>query len=346
MNNKKNFQIEKKLSVLDAFKTFFLLVVVMIAFSVCLSVVAEIVASFKDMDSLELQKTPTFIIISQMLSGLIFITLFFVYNKRAKVKNKFATSDGQKISLLPISIAMVLAIICIFLLSPFFDLLDYWFRVPEEPVPMYDLMTTSFKYFMIGVLIYCLLPAIGEELIFRGIILRGLSSRFTGFVSILISSVLFCLVHGSLQQTFYQLLMGVILGILAYVGGSIVYSVILHFLNNLLVLLFSCFDIVGYLTEEAIYYNIFSMIFPIMLFLLGMFLVVVLMWVLKYLRNKNFFRYVDKKKKGTEEVVEEEKVGIKGFIKTLTYPEKLFLISGGIISFIIWLINTISMFAN
>ena len=49
---------------------------------------------------------------------------------------------------------------------------------------------------------------------------------------------------------------------------------------------------------------------------------------------------------GTKKVVEEEKVGIKGFIKTFTYPEKLFLISGGIISFIIWLINTISMFAN
>ena len=143
--------------------------------------------------------------------------------------------------------------------------------------------------------------------------------------------------------------MGILLGYLAYVGGSLVYSIILHFLNNLLVLLFGCFDIVGYLTERAIYYNIFSMIFPVMLFLLGMFLIVVLMWVLKYLRNKNFFRYVPKKKKKKMEeaaAIEEEKIGLKGMIKSFTYVEKLFVIGGLAIALLLWIVNTIAMFAN
>lgn len=349
MNSKNNFEIKKKLTVLDAFKAFFLILVAMITFSILLSVVLEIIASVKNISVEELQKTAPCIIVSQILSGLVFIVFFFVYNKSIKVENKFAVSDGEPISLLPISIAMVLSIICIFLLSPFFDLLDFLFEVPNQPLPLYDFMVTSFPYFMIGVVIYCVLPAIGEELIFRGIILRGLSSRFTGFVSILISSVLFALVHGSLQQTFYQLLMGIFLGYLAYVGGSLVYSIILHFINNLLVLLFGCFDIVGYLTEDAVYYNIFSYIFPIMLFLLGMFLVVVLMWVLRYLRNKNFFRYVDKKKKKDEEenvAAEPEKIGFAGMIKSLNGSEKLFIIGGLAISLTIWLINTIAMFAS
>jgi len=85
-----------------------------------------------------------------------------------------------------------------------------------------------------------------------------------------------------------------------------------------------------------------------MLFLLGMFLIVVLMWVLKYLRNKNFFRYVPKKKKKKAEEEEEapELLGFKGLVKSFNYSEKMFILAGLAISFVIWLINTISMFAG
>lgn len=347
MNSKKNFEVGKKFSVLDAFKAFFLLIVVMLSFSIVLTIVCEVIASVKNITTTELQKSTPFIVISQLLSGFIFIIFFIVYSRCVKVKGHAVIGDGQPISLLPISIAMVMAIICIFLLTPFFDLLDFAFKVPEEPVPLFELMQSSFPYFLFGVLLYAVLPAIGEELVFRGLILRGINSRFNGTVSIVLSAVLFALVHGSLQQTFYQLLMGIFLGYLAYVGGSVLYSVILHFLNNLLVLLFSCFDVVGYLSQRAIYYNIFSYIFPIMLFLLGMFLVVVLMWVLKYLRNKNFFRYIPKKKKKQmEETKEPELLGFKGMIKTFNYSEKMFILAGLGISFVIWLLNTISMFAG
>jgi hypothetical protein len=243
---------------------------------------------------------------------------------------------------------MVLAIICIFLLSPFFDLLDYLFKVPEYPLPLLDFVTSSFPAFMIGIILYAVIPAIGEELVFRGIILRSLGTKFNGFVTIFVSGLLFALVHGSLQQTFYQLLMGILLSYMAYVGGSLVYSIILHFINNTFVLLFGCFDIVGYLSQKAIYYNIFSMIFPVMLFLLGLFLIAVLMWVLKYLRNKNFFRYVPKKKKKTEvkELEVPVKVGFKGFVKEISYSEKMYLVGGLAIALLIWLVNTVSMFAG
>lgn len=347
MNSKKNFENNKNFSVLDTFRAFFLLIVIMIAFSLLFNVALEIIASVKDVDVKELRQTVPYGIVSSLLSGAIFIVFFFIYNKCIKVKNKFAISDGKPVSLLPISVSMVMAIICIFLLSPFFDLLDYLFKVPESPLPLFEFVTSSFSAFMIGVLLYAVIPAIGEELVFRGIILRGLNSKFNGVVSILISSVMFALVHGSLQQTFYQLLMGVLLGYMAHVGGSVVYSIILHFLNNVFVLLFGCFDIVGYLSQKAVYYNIFSMIFPVMLFLLGAFLLVVLMWVLKYLRNKNFFRYVSKKKKKELEQVEvPEKVGFKSIVKTLGSSEKMYLLAGVGIALLIWLINTVSMFAG
>jgi hypothetical protein len=143
----------------------------------------------------------------------------------------------------------------------------------------------------------------------------------------------------------YQLIMGIMLGYVACVGGSVLYSIILHFLNNAFVLLFGCFSLVGYLSEETYYYNIYSMIFPVCLFMLGAILVGILFWVLKYLRTKNFFRYVPKKKKKkmAEEPVE-TKLGLKDMWKNMEYKEKIFAIVGIILIGSIWLVNTISQF--
>ena len=73
------------------------------------------------------------------------------------------------------------------------------------------------------------------------IIQNTIHSKYNGFVAVTVSTLLFVLMHGALQQTVYQLVMGIMLGYVACVGGSILYSIILHFLNNTFVLLFGCF---------------------------------------------------------------------------------------------------------
>ena len=170
-------------------------------------------------------------------------------------------------------------------------------------------------------------------------------SKYNGFTAIFVSTLLFVLMHGALQQTVYQLIMGIMLGYVACVGGSILYSIILHFLNNAFVLLFGCFNLVGYLSEETYYYNIYSMIFPMCLFMLGAILVGILFWVLKYLRTKNFFRYTPKKKKKKQaETPVEPKLTLKDMWKNLKYNEKIFAFVSVLLIGIIWLINTISQF--
>ena len=211
-------------------------------------------------------------------------------------------------------------------------------------------MTTDTGYFFLGLFIFALLPAIAEELIFRGIIQTSLSTRYKGFTTIIISTLLFVLMHGSLNQTIYQFVVGIMLSYLALVGGSIIYSIILHFLNNALVVVFSCFDIVSYLSaSEAVYYNIFSMIFPFTIFLLGVSLVAILFWVLKYLRNKNFFRLDEHGKfitidKEAVAKINASKVGFKSFFSSMTYNEKIYSIVSFIIIAIIWISNTITGF--
>lgn len=341
-----------KYQVSDAFKCFFFLLITMAIVSLGLQVFVSIFANIKGIAYEEALISETVQIVTSISSPIVMIIFFFAYNGIRKIKNKDALNDGQKISLLPISVAIVLSIICVFLFTPFMNLVDYtfvsWGFQMDNSIPLADKMSGSFKYFALGILIFALLPAIGEELIFRGIIHKGLSARYNGFVVIIVTSLLFTLMHGSLQQTVYQVIVGIMLSYLAYVGGSVLYSIILHFLNNTLVLLFSCFNIVPYLSyDEAIYYNIFSKIFPFLIFLLGVVLAGILFWVLKYLRNKNFFRVVKKskhKKKHKKEEVVVEKLGFRGFVSSMDHTEKVFMLVGFGLVLFIWLINTVSGF--
>ena len=94
----------------------------------------------------------------------------------------------------------------------------------------------TFPRFLAGILVACLLPAVCEELIFRGIILRGL--RGLGKVpAVLLSAAAFSLVHMSPMQTVHQFLLGVVLAIVALETRSILAPMLIHFVNNLLALI-------------------------------------------------------------------------------------------------------------
>lgn len=354
MKQEKNFNLKNEYTMLDAFKSFFFLIIAMVGVSLVFEIVLTIVASGMGKSLEDLANTETVTIIKYILNPIVFIVFFFVYTGTRKLSPKEALSDGQKISLLPISISMVLAVICIFLFTPFMNLIEYWFSklgyVVDNTIPLVDKMQSSGTYFLLGILIYALLPAIAEELIFRGLIQKGLASKLNGIATITLTTTLFVLVHGSLQQTVYQMLVGIMLSFIVCVGGSILYSIILHFFNNLFVLLFSTFDIVGYLSSKnTVYYNVFSQLFPILLFLLGVVLVAILFWVLKYLRNKNFFRYdpkVKKKVRKIEPIIlnEPDKLRLRDLWKNAHYSEKVFVISSLALAGLIWLVNTISGF--
>lgn len=357
MKKDKKFSMENKYTFVDAFRCLFIVLIVMTVMSFVLQIALSIYVASSGQDYEIVANSNTVNIISALMSPIIFIVMYFVYNKFKKVNNRVALSDGQKISLLPISIALVLAIICIFLFTPFINLVDYGFLsmgyFVENTIPLQELMSTSFGYFGLGVLLYAILPAISEELIFRGIIQKSLSTKLTGFATIMMTTFLFVLIHGSLGQTVYQFIVGILLSYLAYVGGSVVYSIILHMLNNFLVLLFSCFDIVSYLSAESVvYYNVFSMIFPILIFLLGVVLVAILFWVLKYLRNKNFFRYDSKGKKKKVKASDmidlnaPEKIKLRHIWANVNYIEKVFMICAFALVGFIWIVNTISGFVG
>jgi len=92
---------------------------------------------------------------------------------------------------------------------------------------------TSFKDYLLSIFIIALLPAIFEEMLFRA----GLQKILTNwtklpFVSILITSILFSLVHASYYGFLSRLFLGVVLGYLFYYSKNIWLNIFVHFLNN------------------------------------------------------------------------------------------------------------------
>ncbi len=86
----------------------------------------------------------------------------------------------------------------------------------------------------IDVLIYiyiCLLGPILEELIFRGVLLEGLR-KYGNLFGIIMSAVLFGLMHQNIAQCLPAIAIGLVWGYIAVKSGSLIPSIFLHILNN------------------------------------------------------------------------------------------------------------------
>ena len=87
-----------------------------------------------------------------------------------------------------------------------------------------------FNLFMIA-----LLPAVGEELIFRGIIQRGLIRQFGNpHLAVWVVAILFSAVHMQFLGFVPRMLMGVALGYLFLWSKNLWYPIFAHFANNAL----------------------------------------------------------------------------------------------------------------
>jgi sodium transport system permease protein len=99
-----------------------------------------------------------------------------------------------------------------------------------------QLMTGTYSLGIILV-VFALIPAVCEEVAFRGFILSGLERQRRTRSAILLSALMFGFLHVLLslfQQLFNATVLGIILGLLAVRSRSLVPGIIFHFLNNAL----------------------------------------------------------------------------------------------------------------
>lgn len=90
--------------------------------------------------------------------------------------------------------------------------------------------------FLMDLLVFAVVPAVMEEALLRGIVLQSLRPMGNG-IAVAVSATAFGLMHGSLDQVPYALLMGLILGALFVYTDDIMLAIVTHALANALSLL-------------------------------------------------------------------------------------------------------------
>ena len=167
--------------------------------------------------------------------GILAVLPFLLYMFRLKVKPKeiFQHCNFFKINITVVLISIGLGLICfainVAVSSLFNGILEfsgYDFKSAGGEVSDWSTGNFFLQLFLVAVL-----PAICEEFLHRGIVLQGI--KHIGFKkAILISSLLFALMHFNVQQVFYAFVIGLILGFVAVVSKNIYPAMIIHFINN------------------------------------------------------------------------------------------------------------------
>ena len=110
-------------------------------------------------------------------------------------------------------------------------------RVGEMSQTMVEL-TLRECHPLLSLLCVALVPAICEELFFRAGVQNLLQRWFKNVhVAVLVTAALFSLAHGEVFAFLPRFLLGALLGYLYVGGGSLVVNVLVHFVNNAIVVI-------------------------------------------------------------------------------------------------------------
>lgn len=108
--------------------------------------------------------------------------------------------------------------------------------VPDAPQTMVNTPASL----AINLFTLAVLPALLEEMIYRGYILRTLRP-YGNWFAVIISSLLFSLMHGNLRQIPFAFIVGLVLGLLYVVTDNIWMPIAVHFTNNAISVLMEYF---------------------------------------------------------------------------------------------------------
>jgi len=157
-----------------------------------------------------------------------------------------------KLNKTPLAISVMIATIIVFAILPFLNYIsqlnqeinfpaslqwiEEWIIAKEEQAQILTeafLQANTISGLLVNIFIIALIPAIGEELLFRGIILRLFGEIFKNMhIAVFVSATIFSLFHLQFFGFFPRLLLGIVLGYLFIFTQNLWVPMAYHFVNN------------------------------------------------------------------------------------------------------------------
>lgn len=114
--------------------------------------------------------------------------------------------------------------------------IEEWMRDKEEQAKRLTevfLKTSTISGLLVNIIIVAIVPAIGEELLFRGVLLKLLNQLTKNIhVAVILSSIIFSAIHLQFYGFLPRMMLGMVLGYLFVFTGNLWVPIFVHFLNN------------------------------------------------------------------------------------------------------------------
>lgn len=173
---------------------------------------------------LETKDETTFVLLYSGIYAFVFAIPSIVYSVARKLSPKRINLRATKIGDFPfvfVSTMLLVSLVC---------LEKYFFAYTFSYTPSSDL---AYNMSTAGILIaLCLVPAVFEELLFRGVLQAQYSEFGGGITGIIICAFLFALWHFDLPYFLVYFTAGIVLGVITHVTGSVLFAIFAHFINN------------------------------------------------------------------------------------------------------------------
>ena len=141
---------------------------------------------------------------------------------------------------MPHGLTLPMAVLLGITLHPMYVMLAQWisytYPISEEALRSMQPFTEQMQNapWISIIFLMAFIPAVCEELAFRGFIFGGLVRQKGRFRAVMVTAIMFGVSHGVLQQSIAATIMGVLLGWIALRTGSVLPGMLIHFTNNTL----------------------------------------------------------------------------------------------------------------
>jgi len=151
------------------------------------------------------------------------------------------TLDNRHFSPYSFALIILVTVVMTFASMFVFDLPNYWNMQLTNRSSLlsqfYDMMMEVMKQmtggpFWSSFLVVAIFAPIFEEWLCRGMVLRGLLTKMKPVWAIVISALFFAVIHANPWQALNAFLIGLLMGYVYYKTGSLILTMIIHFVNN------------------------------------------------------------------------------------------------------------------
>lgn len=242
-------------------------------------VIIRMLSAFNMFSGLGAWANVVFTIVVQVLLLFGASVFLFSFISKNKVKDTLTFYGYRKITGKTVILCFLMGI-CVFFLnvfvSSFFSsILElFGYRSGTSSLP------SSYPIWLliVNLILTAVLPAVCEETVHRGMLLNTKMGKNYKW-SIIISSVMFGLLHMNIDQFFYATLIGLFLGYITFNTKTIYPAIIIHFTNNALSV-FLTYSTVRGTSFSAIFANIVTILSNNII--LGIVFIIILMIILAY----------------------------------------------------------------